>query len=66
VFFATSRLPESEANSLHFPVKADGEWHDYVVPVGENRRWRGTITRLRLDPCNREGVEVALDWLRLE
>jgi len=44
----------------------DGQWREYRVPVSENRRWRDTVTRLRLDPCNRSGVQVELDWVRLE
>ena len=35
-------------------------------PVGENLRWRGILTRLRLDPCSRAGVDVSLDALHLE
>lgn len=65
-FWRTDRLPESEASSERFEVLGDGEWHEYRVPVGRNRRWRGVITRLRLDPGNQRGVEIALDTLRLD
>ncbi|MHC1762712.1 MAG: glycoside hydrolase family 99-like domain-containing protein [Verrucomicrobiia bacterium] len=65
LFWRTDRLPESEANSARFSIAADGQWHEYRVPVAQNPRWRGWITRLRLDPGNSPGVLVELDWLRL-
>jgi hypothetical protein len=66
LFWRTRVLPESEATSMRFEVVGDGQWHEYRVPVAQNRRWRDTVTRLRLDPCNRSGVQVELDWVRLE
>jgi hypothetical protein len=66
LFWRTSRLPESESSSVRFPVQGDGESHDYRVPVSQNSRWRGVITRLRLDPCNQANVVVGLESLRLE
>ena len=65
LFWRTRRIPESEASSTRFDVVADGQWHDYRVPVAANQRWRGVITRLRLDPCNRAGVRIELDGIRL-
>ena len=65
LFWRTRALPESEATAMRFEVVGDGQWHEYRVPVSENRRWRDTVTRLRLDPCNRSGVQVELDWIRL-
>lgn len=68
VFWRTRQLPESEATSVRFPVRVDGLWHDYRVPLGGaggNLRWRGVITRLRLDPCSRPNVTVEIERLRL-
>ncbi|MCP5528746.1 MAG: glycoside hydrolase family 99-like domain-containing protein, partial [Verrucomicrobiales bacterium] len=65
LFWRTSRLAESEASSIRFKVQGDGEWHDYDVPVATNARWRGVVTRLRLDPCNQPGVNVAIDRVLL-
>lgn len=65
LFWRTSRLPESEASSVRFPVHGDGQWHDYALPVGQQARWRGLITRLRLDPCNQPGVRVSIASIRL-
>jgi hypothetical protein len=50
---------------MRFEVSVDGQWHDYRVPVGESRRWTGTITRLRLDPVNRAGVRVEVEKVKL-
>lgn len=65
VFWRTTRLAESESSSTTFPVQLDGQWHEYRVPVAGNSRWRGTITRLRLDPATQPGLKVELAWLRL-
>jgi hypothetical protein len=65
LFWRTSRLPESESSSVRFPVQGDGQWHEPRVPVSQNPRWRGVITRLRLDPCNQPNVKVELDFIRL-
>ncbi len=65
VFWRTSTIAESEASSVPFPVSIDGQWHTYELAVTRNPRWRGTITRLRLDPCTRPKVLVEVDWIRL-
>lgn len=65
LFWRTSRLAESEASSARFEVIGDGAWHEYRIPVAENRRWRGLITRLRLDPGTRTNVNVEVDSIQL-
>lgn len=65
LFWRTSRLAESESTNESFLVRMDGQWHEYRIPVGQNPRWRGVITRLRLDPSARPNVEVDLDFIRL-
>ena len=66
LFWSTTRQPESEATSERFPVTGDGQWHDYQIPVSQNHRWRGVLTRLRLDLTNQPGVTVAVDSIRLK
>ncbi len=66
VFWTTRSTSTSEAASVRFPVKLDGQWHEYRVDLSTNRRWRGLITSLRLDPCNRSGVTVSLSRIRLD
>lgn len=65
VFWRTRQLPESEATSIRFPVRPDGLWHEYRVPVAANPRWRGIVTRFRLDPGSRADVAVSLGRFRL-
>jgi hypothetical protein len=46
-------------------VRVDGQWREYVLSLSENPRWRGTVTRLRLDPCTRAGVKVQISRIEL-
>lgn len=66
VFWTTPTSAASEAASVRFPVHIDGEWHDYAVDVGDHVRWRGLISGLRFDPCNRSGIVVVLARMALE
>lgn len=51
LFWATADDPAfDEGKSVRFSAVADGEFHEVLVPVGEQARWTGTITGLRLDP----------------
>ncbi|MGQ9789243.1 MAG: glycoside hydrolase family 99-like domain-containing protein [Armatimonadota bacterium] len=65
MFWATRSVAESEATSMRFPVFVDGKWHEYVLKVDENPRWRGVVTRLRLDPCTHAGVTVQIALIEL-
>lgn len=65
VFWTTRSAAESEATSIRFPVHIDGKWHDYTLNLSENPRWRGVVTRLRLDPCARAGVKVQIVRMEL-
>jgi hypothetical protein len=65
LFWRTARLAESESTSARFRVELDGTWHDYRIPVSENPRWRGTVTRLRLDPVNQPDVQVEIRRIQL-
>ena len=65
LFWRTATIPESEATSVKFKVQIDGQWHEYLLPVHENRRWRGIITRLRIDPCTQPDVLVEVDSVKV-
>jgi hypothetical protein len=65
LFWRTERWPEGEASSKRFPVRGDGQWHLYQIPLADSPRWKGVITRLRLDPCNQPGVEINIREIRL-
>ncbi len=66
IFWCPTRLPESEPTSERFTVTGDGQWHEYQIPGSQNPRWRGILTRLRLDPTNQSGVAVEVDSIRLK
>jgi hypothetical protein len=65
LFWATSTSPISGQNSILFDVIGDGQMHDYTVPVGENRRWRGVIKALRFDPGSTPGTQFEIESIRL-
>ena len=58
----------AEERVFQIPVTADGEWHEYRIPVGAHPQWRGqTVTAVRLDPLSPgENVTVEIDWIRGE
>jgi len=66
VFWA--RTPKEITGEAHvsLPVISDGQFHDYVLPVAEHRRWRGYVGALRLDPCENAGAHVTVAGVRLD
>jgi hypothetical protein len=56
----------TEATSVRTPLIADGAFHDYELPVGDNRRWSGRIYSLRLDPGSVKGLAVTIDSIFLK
>jgi len=65
LFWRTANAKESDASSVHFPVRGDNQFHDVRVRLADNRRWRGIVTGLRFDPGSEDGVEVAVESIRL-
>jgi surface antigen len=52
IYFATADKPDFvAARSVTMKGKADGVLHTYVAYFGSNTDWKGTLTRLRLDPA---------------
>ncbi|MBI2302487.1 MAG: hypothetical protein HYU66_26575 [Armatimonadetes bacterium] len=71
LFWATADEPEFRDDKyLNFAIQPDGEWHEYVIPVGEHAKWKGqTIIALRLDPTTGDaqpGSKVDIDFIRGE
>ncbi len=64
VFWEAGGKSFNETASQHFAVIADGEWRTYRLDLKEHAAWRGQITRLRLDPSNQEGGEIAVVYIR--
>lgn len=67
LYWATADAPGfSEQRVVGFPLQADGQFHEYRIPVGQHPEWKGrTITELRIDPGNGAAkAEFAIDYLR--
>jgi len=65
LFWTTLTSPESEANSIRFPVSGDGQWHTYRLDVGASPNWRGKIVRLRLDPNDHAGSHIEIAQIQV-
>ena len=75
VFWATTDSQISESNSLRFEVTGDGQFHDYVIDLGQSPQWHGLVTALRFDVANQPGVKFGdrrdrffgnpVDWVDL-
>lgn len=65
LFFASGGQSTSEATSVTTPVHIDGQPHTYTLDLASNTRWRGIISRLRLDPCTQRDVEVRIERIAL-
>ena len=67
LFWTTEVSPHfDEHKSIRFSLQADGQFHEYRLPVGQHPAWSGqTITSVRLDLADQPG-EFALDYLRGE
>jgi hypothetical protein len=68
-YWATEASPQTdEQKVVRFPVRPDGQWHEYVIRVGDHPRWRGRrIVLLRVDPGSGASAgRVQIDWLRGE
>jgi hypothetical protein len=52
VFWSTSPSPDfTEALSYGFPLGSSGTWQTYVLKLSDNPGWKGTVQRIRFDPC---------------
>lgn len=70
-FWTTTTQPQFKAGlEMGFTLIPDGQFHVYEVPVGRHQKWRGTITRLRLDPGSgiapgADPVPLEIDYIRV-
>ena len=48
------------------PVKADGEWHEYELPLAGRQDWKGGVDELWFEAVNILHARVAIDWMRFE
>jgi len=63
-WLADGQAAFTDAASLHFPLVADRQLHDYRVPCSSLPTWRGLIRRVRLDPTDVEGAAVRVAYIR--
>jgi hypothetical protein len=65
IFFTTNADTRfTESKSVRFPVAAGSGMTTYVVNMGANSSWTGTIKQVRLDPTETSG-SVSLDALEI-
>lgn len=66
LFWSTTTAPVTEPLSTKAAYKADNQFHDVVLNLGEHRLWRGKVTSFRLDPMSRKGATITIDSIKLE
>jgi hypothetical protein len=67
LYFSTDAQQSfTEARSARIAAQADGALHTYRVDFSSHKEWKGTLTRLRLDPSG-SGTKggVRIDLIRL-
>lgn len=57
-------LTTAGPGAVSFPLIADGEMRSYVLPVGVEPRWRGTLTALALAPSDAE-TQAQVEFVRV-
>ena len=66
-YWATESSPGiAEDKAIAFPIRADGQFHEYRLDLAKNPRWAGqTVTAIRIDPVkNVPSADFAIDFLR--
>ena len=66
LFWATNSSKITEGASVIRDVPADGQYHEIVFDLSQNKRFNGFLTEFRFDPSNRENVEIEIDSMKLE
>ncbi len=62
IFFQTEAFPTYTGDkSVTFPIIADGIMRDYVVPMGQSSKYKGVVTKWRLDPTNQTNSTMVID-----
>lgn len=65
LFWSTTAEPAMTApKSMTFPLKPDGQWHDYQISRPPEGKWNGTLKILRFD-FGGTGDRIDVDWIRL-
>jgi len=56
----------SEGKSMTFGIVPDGQFHTYMVRLGDSPEWKGTIRHIRFDPTNAKDSEIRIDYIRVK
>ena len=66
LYFATKDAPAfAESRAVDFTVASDGAMHDVVVDLHDHPDWKGTITKLRIDPVAKGTGDYVIDDVRM-
>ena len=65
-FWAVPGTGVAPERSAGFPLKGDGQFHEYVIDLSGAPTWKGYVTQLRIDPGSAVGAEVEIDYVRVE
>ncbi len=65
LFWETVTTTIGEANSARFELIADNKYHDYIIDMAAEPRWRGIIRGFRFDPCGTPGARISIDRFEL-
>ncbi|NLG15475.1 MAG: hypothetical protein GX561_14890 [Lentisphaerae bacterium] len=73
LFWGTDKHPIFTQNLLStrhgitsIPVKIDGKWHEYTIPLDTCENWFGDINEVWLDPANLNFAWVDIKWMKFE
>ncbi|MFC1632569.1 M23 family metallopeptidase [Patescibacteria group bacterium] len=66
VYFQTASEPfYTSLKSQDYYIPADGQWHEFELDFRNNKRWQGTITKLKVALTDRTGLDVHLKEIGL-
>jgi len=67
IFFLTDQDSNwDESKSVVFILDQDGTFQTYNILMSETPAWRGTVTKIRLDPVNDPttiNIQFAIDYI---
>ncbi len=66
LFWAPEPASVTENRSLHVPLIADGQFHDYVFDLAQNKYWRGRIGHFRFDVVNKGNVTLTIERIEMK
>jgi hypothetical protein len=56
----------NDASMAALPIRTDGKWHTYSVPLAANPSWTDRVNEIWFDPVNLNAAYVDIKWMRFE